>query len=101
MIANISVDTGTGHLTGISYSNRSADGDWFNATDGNVDGQPETIIVHDREGMSRVWLQDSWRPIVKQDGIAGVMLHGQWYELDRDTDTRQWDLLDAAESSDK
>ena len=97
MIANISIDTGTGHLTSISYSSRSADGDWFNATDGNVDGQPETIIVYDREDMSRVWLQDGWRPIVKQDGIAGVMLDGQWHRLSRDADTMQWDLLDSTE----
>lgn len=101
MIANISIDASTGHLTDISYSGRSTGGEWFNASDANVDGQPETIIVHDRESMSRVWLRDGWRKVVKQDGIVGVILDSQWHRVRRDPETKQWDLFDAPESSDE
>jgi hypothetical protein len=100
MIANISIDAGTGHLTDISYSGRSEKGDWFNAFDGNVDGQPETIINYDSEEMSRIWLRDAWRLVVKQDGHSGVILDGEWHRVRRDPESMQFDLFETPESSD-
>jgi hypothetical protein len=101
VIANISVDTSTGHLTHISYFGRSKTGDRIDAIDGNVDGQPETIIVYDREGMSRIWLRDAWRQVVKQNGNVGVILDGEWHRVRRDPESKQWDLFDTPESSDE
>ena len=100
MLAHLDIDASTGLLTRISYFGRSNDGDWFDATDGNVDGQPETIVVYEKEGLSRIWVRDAWRPLVKQDGITGVTLDGRWYPVSRDPETRQWDLFDAPAPSD-
>ena len=94
MLAHLDIDANTGLLTRISYFGRSNDGDWFDVTDGNVDGQPETIIVSQGEGLSRIWVRNSWRPLVKQDGITGVILDGQWRGVSRDPQTKQWDLVD-------
>ena len=99
MIANISIDAETGRLMDISYSGRSMDGAWLSATDGNADGQPETIIFLGEEGSARVWIRDTWRQVVKQDGHTGVILDGQWHRVRRDPETRQWDLFDGRETS--
>jgi hypothetical protein len=93
MVAVLETNAITGVPAKISYSGTSKEGVFFDTSDRNWDGQPDTILGGE-DGPTRIWLQDRWQEVVKKEGSLGVVIGGSWKKIARDKESNEYEFSD-------
>ena len=83
------VNTGVPHM--LTYNGVTSEGIYFDATDRNWDGQPDTILERE-SGQTRIWLQERWQKVVKTEGRIGVIVEGNWKPIQLNRKTNEYEF---------
>jgi len=96
MISVLEINADTGAPVSISYSG-TKEGVYFNTSDLNWDGQADTILFGEKiPGPMRIWLQERWQEIVRKDGENGVVIDGNWKRVERNRETKEYEISESS-----